>query len=444
MQHLLDVPTRLMGGAVLGVPVPIVAVAVLLAGGVAWLVARRAVRAVAATSLSQRRAFLLITVGAAGLLAASYGTIHFLSSVGEPLPVALLISAVVEGGAAALVVDLYARSATPGARVGKARVASWVFAAASCWANVTHSPASTWSGALIFGALPLLGLYLLEYQAGADRRERTHRSDPDRASWPVRVAVATWRRAWTGVATALGVDVNASDTETELALAARRAARATYRLRLALAADREHPTRRTARRVRRATRASQAARERAGVASDPGQAVALAVQVRELVHGPDSAADDWSDVAAAASRVYGSLVVPNRPSTPGQVVGHDGARVVQPAVHGDRTPPYDGARPATLNRPYGRTTPTGTRITHPDKTPDTARTARRTPNRTTPDVSDLIPLGQDAWRRLHNSGQHVTRDRVAAAIRDAGHTVSADRAAALWRELNNGRAPTLD
>ena len=291
-------------------PWPLIAAGVVTAGlvlVVAVRSGRRVVRSARRMTLMQVRAVAVLAVGTAGMLTAAYGTVRALYAMGQPLPFALMTSAAIEGGAIALAADLYIR-VRKGRPAARPRIASWAFALASAWANATHPPAgASWTGALLFGLVPLLGLYLIEYQAHAERPV----VQDGTAGWPVRVAQATWRRAWTALATWLGVDVNASDTDTERELAARRAARATYRLRLAQQANAAKPSRRTERRLRRRNRMAQAARERAGVATDPVQALRLATLMRELVHGPEQAADDWRDVAASASRVYGGLLLPD-------------------------------------------------------------------------------------------------------------------------------------
>lgn len=290
-------------------PWPLIAAAV-VAAGLALVVAvragRGAVRSARRMTLVQVRARAVLVLGTAGMLTAAYGTVRALLAMGQPLPFALTTSAAIEGGAIALAADLYirVREKRP---AGRPRIASWAFALASAWANATNPPAhASWTGALLFGLVPLLGLYMFEYQAHAERPAVKDGA----AGWPVRVARATWRRAWTALATWLGVDVNATDTDTERELAARRAARATYRLRLAQLEHAAKPSGRTERRLRRRNRTAQAARERAGVATDPVQALRLATLMRELVHGPEQAAADWHDVAASASRVYGGLLLP--------------------------------------------------------------------------------------------------------------------------------------
>jgi len=346
---------RTVGGA----PWPLIAAGAVAAGLLLILAvrsARRAVRSARRMTLVRVRAVAVLAVGTAGMLAAAYGTVRALYAMGQPLPLALATSAAIEGGAIAFAADLYirARKSRPATRP---RIASWAYALASAWANATHPPAhASWTGALLFGLVPLLGLYLIEYQAQAERPA----VQDGTAAWPVRVARAGWRRAWTALATWLGVDVNASDTDTERELAARRAARATYRLRLAQQENAAKPSARTARRLRRRNRTAQAARERAGVATDPVQALRLATLMRELVHGPEQAAADWHDVAASASRVYGGLLLPDAGGAVIDLSGRAPFSVNGPGVNLDgagvnRTPGGVNRRGGAVDRAGGST-----------------------------------------------------------------------------------------
>lgn len=294
-------------------PWPLIAAGVVVAvflAVVAVRAGRRAVRSARRVTLPRVRAVAVLAVGTAGMLAAAYGTVRALVAMGQPVPLALATSAAIEGGAVAFAADLYIQARKPKGDPGRPRVASWAYALASAWANATHPPAgASWTGSLIFGLVPLLGLYLIEYQAHSERSDRTGAAGRRRSSWPARFAGAAWRRGWTALATWLGVDVDATDTETERELAVRRAARATYRLRLAKHANEAAPSRRTGRLVRRWTRKTQAAQERAGVTADQVQAVRMSKLMRQLVDGPEQATGDWRDVAASASRVYGGTLL---------------------------------------------------------------------------------------------------------------------------------------
>lgn len=396
-----------------GLPWPVLAAGATVLAVLLWVAVRAARRTV---TLTRIRAGAVFAVGTAGMAAAAFGTVRSLVAWGQPLPLALATSATIEGGAIAFAADLYLRSRN-GQPAGRPRAFSWAFALASAYANAAHPPSSTTgAGVVIFGLLPLLGLCLIEYQAHTTRTVRIREA----TAWPARVLRAAWRRVWTQAAAAIGVDVEATDTAVERELAARRAAYATYRLRLAQLAHAARPGRRAARRLRKRTRAAQAARARAGVAADPGQAVLLAQHMRELVHGPDHAAGDWSDVAAAASRVYGGLIL-----TGGAYGAYNLA--VQPRTTGPDDAAAGTRTPSTTPR---------TRRTAITAVPD-ADSRTRTDSRTEarPDVADLVPVAQRVIAALAAAGEPVTRDRMAAEIRASGQSLSAARAHALWQQV---------
>ena len=412
---------RTVGGA----PWPILALCAVAAGLlliVAVRLGRRAVRSARRMSLVRVRAVAVLAVGTAGMLAAAYGTVRALYAMGQPLPLALATSAAIEGGAIAFAADLYirARKSRPATRP---RVASWAYALASAWANATHPPAhASWTGALLFGLVPLLGLYLIEYQAQAERPAAHDGS----AAWPVRVARASWRRVWTALATWLGVDVNASDTDTERELAARRAARATYRLRLTQQANAASPSGRTARRLRRRNRTAQAARERAGVATDPVQALRLATLMRELVHGPEQAAADWHDVAASASRVYGGLLLPDARGAVIDLSGRETPAIDGPGVNHGGVDVNRGERP--VDRRDGSTNGTAVRrlrTSHGSTEPGTASASasaarggstRRGSTATVTPLAEVVPNPVDvAFHEALAEGRVASLGELAAA-----------------------------
>lgn len=399
------------------------AVAALVASGVLYLLyrllraaGRATLRGARRFSLAHLRRSSVLAVGAAGMVAAAYGTVRALHDMGQPLPLALATSAAIEGGAIYLAADLYIR-AREGKPALRPRLASWGYALASAWANATHppTPGTSWSGALVFGLVPLLGLYLIEYQAHAERA----RTRQEITAWPLRVAVAAWRRAWTAVATWLGVDVNASDTDTERELAARRAARATYRLRLAQQAGNSE------RKIRRLTRASQAARERAGVASDPRQALRLAVMMRELVHGPEHAAGDWSNVTASASRVYGGLLL----------AGPDGLLDLTGRSSEAKPAPVVSAEVVRPDRPVHRTARELEADRGPDRSPGPVNNGGGS-ERTTSAMEGLSPAVRSA---IEDLGEDLSKRTLIKAVRSAGESISSDRAAEVVRTVKRER-----
>lgn len=399
---------------------------VLAAGATALLVllvftirvARRTV------TLARIRGGAALTVGVAGMGVAACGTVGALTAWGQPWPLAMATSAAIEGGAVALAADLYLR-ARAGHAVTRARIASWAYAVASAAANAAHPPSgASGVGALIFGAVPLLGLYLIEYQAHATRTTTARTT----AAWPIRVARAAWRRAWTQAAAWLGADIDATDTAVERELAARRAAYATYQLRLTQLAHAHKPTRRAARRLRKRTRAAQSARSRAGVAADPAQALLLAQHMRELVHGPEHATGDWSNVAAAAARVYGGLILTGGADGPYTFDGH--TRTTPPdTTEADTSTP---SAPARTRRTTITAAPNADSRLRTDSRP-----AGRTDSRTDPraDVDDLVPMAMRVLADLTTADGPLTRDRMAAEIRARGQSISAARAHALWQRV---------
>ena len=400
-----------------GLPWPVLAAGATVLAVLLWVAVRIALRTV---TLARIRSGAAFAVGTAGMAAAAFGTIRSLIAWGQPLPLALATSATIEGGAIYFAADLYLRSRN-GQPAGRPRAFSWGFALASAYANAAHPPSSTTgAGVVIFGLLPLLGLCLIEYQAHTTRTVNIREA----AAWPIRVARAAWRRAWTQAATAIGVDVDATDTTIERELAARRAAYATYRLRQAQLTHDTNPTRRAARRLRRRTRTAQAARSRADVAADPAQAVRLSQHMRELVHGAEHAVGDWSNVAAAASRVYGGVILTGGADGPYNLA-------VQARTNPGDTADGDARTPSSPART--RRTPI---IAVPDvdsQSEADGRTDARTDARA--DLADLVPLAQEVIADLTDAGEPVTRDRMAAEIRARGQSISAARANALWQQV---------
>ncbi|WP_431894654.1 DUF2637 domain-containing protein [Nonomuraea sp. bgisy101] len=91
----------------------------------------------------------------------------------------------------------------------------------------------------------------------------------------------------------------------------------------------------------------------------------------------------------------------------------DAVRLAPPA------PPLAELPPAPRKRP----TPNGKRT----------RTAKRTT--AAPDVDDLMPLGWQVAADLEARGLTLTRDRLLSAVREAGQSISSDRASALLARL---------
>lgn len=389
-------------------------------------------------TLARVRSGTAFVVGTVGLATAAFGTVRSLHAWGQPLPLAIMTSATIEGGAIYFAADLYMRT-REGRAAGWARWLSWTFAAASSYANMAHPPSNTTgAGVIIFGLLPLLGLTLIEYQAFAGRIVAVVTSD----AWPVRVIRAAWRRGWTQIAAACGVDVDATDTTVERELAARRAAAAMYRLRRAQLAYDADPKHRGERRLRRRARQAQAARSAAAVATDPEQAVRLAQYMRDLVHGPEQAVGDWSDIPTAAARVFGREIPGLRPAP---IEGPDPTEYDAPAgelttdqatdAAGDDGPDPTATGPDPVVAGSGQ---------NGDRSPDADTTAlagmASDAERVRYAMAHLPPLAgpADAVAWLADRGHVVDPEAARTAIRRARHARTANHAEVIEFQRNAG------
>lgn len=461
--------------------------------------ARAADHATGALAWGSKR--LTVVIGGAGIAVASYGVVMFLRGVGLPWPLAVLGSAVIEGGILVLKLEGYRAIHAKGDHT-PARNLAWLFIAASAWANFTHPPqGAERTGALIFGLFPILGAALIEFNAWTlrrDLRRRAVRGDAGELPrpGPVRMAAALWHRGWATASVRLGIQVEASDEHTDRALRAQRAARALYRLRLtaqreAVAGGRRK--RRLARRIEHDRHRAQRALDLANVGTDRDQATRVAARVRAMVTAPDLALGDWSDVRVVANTVADLTALPDLvtsavrdpgavpllrngldlsalsrelapPTSAPQMAKTHGSSVVKMAEGASEylaearratdRPGRDrvsGANSADTRRPSqpsdAEASPVAGRKPSAWSTPPRRkgqRNGRRNANRAEPDVSDLIPLGQELFREIREEDGTVTRARLVEAFRQRHGSLSNDRASALWRMLNNGRAPTVD
>lgn len=376
---------------------------------------RRCREAHAAQVFAWISARLTFIVGGAGVAVASYGVVMFLRSVGLPWLVAILGSVLIEGGILTLTVKMYEAI---GARRSHSatRNLAWLFVAASAWANITHPPGGTnHTGALVFGAFPVLGAVLIEFHAWTTGRRTAQRSDSEERVLP-RLLRACWCRLWAAAAARLGVDIHARDTDVERWLRARKAARQLHRLQQA---------------------------DQGSSALARWQASRLEVRARRALMTANAPADTEMHRQVLRTRRMSGAV-------------RDMARDRAPSEPWDPAPPrlarqHEPGPPSAAAQQRGRTKRSRPAATGQDTGPrqeatqprpsSSRRTNRKTRNRTSPDVSDLIEAGQAIYLNLRRSGQPLNRDRFLKAMREAGHALSTDRATALWRELNNGRAP---
>lgn len=391
-------------------------------------------RSTRTTSTGVAARWLTRLLGGAGIAVASYGVVMFLRDAGLPWLLAILGSVLIEGSIARFALEVY-RATRAGEDASTARRYVRLAVAASAAANVLHAPTGSLLGALLFATFPLFGAAVVEFDANVLARQRSGPSgQAGRAASFTRLASAAVARLWAYLAAALGLDVDARDTDVERGMRIRKAGRLMYALQVADARGGWFAERR----ARRLEVRAQRARAAAGVPQDVAAHRAVLAHMRML----------------AATRAEARDLAPFEPWTPA-LAGPGGADA---APDGSA----DGQRASTrTGRRTGRVSSARTgeaadrRVTSTDMRTDqrtntrtntrtSGRTDRRPKRRTGPDVTDLIPLGQTVYRELHEADEPLTRDRFTSAVRERGHSISGDRASALWRAVSNGHAPALD
>lgn len=439
-------------GAVGAVPWPAYAA---VGGGLAVLLVATGL-AFRATSRSRGEAaarWSTRLIGGSGIAVASFGVVMFLRDAGLPWPLAILGSVLVEGGIARFAMEVY-RATRAGEDATVARRMVWLAVAVSAVANVTHAPVGSTVGSWVFAAFPLFGAMVVEFDASVIARSRRTRQGgpPPRGPALSRLAAAAWTRLWATVAARLGLDVDASDTDVERSLRAQKAGRLLYALRMA---DRGTGWLSRAR-VAWLHRRVRAAYDAANIPADAAMHRMVLRTMRTHASLLDEARDEapyepWTLVPYAygpgAGPAYGNPFEPlgardSRTHMSGPAVREvtSGAQRTDPrtdprtagARDADDTEPRTPVKGRTTERAYASRGGFRTRTNRP--------TADRTSGVRTPDVTELVPYGQQVYAELLAGGQRVTRDRLAAEIRSRGHTLGAARASALWAELNNGHA----
>ena len=188
---------------------------------------------------------------------------------------------------------------------------AWTLVGFSAAMNAVHAP--NWWSRPVLAAIPALATWLIELQLRA-KLHHVHQGavSPDEEEsgrpGPVRLVVLLWQHTWSAIFAALGLDTRASSGAIARAALAQRAALRVYRLRLALVADRG--TRRHRRRVARYRRQAQRALDRADVATDPEQALAVVRRLAALTRADDVARLDLTDTAAVLALLESLAVTP--------------------------------------------------------------------------------------------------------------------------------------
>ncbi|MGW2389587.1 hypothetical protein ACWCYK_08820 [Streptomyces lydicamycinicus] len=255
-------------------------------------------------------------VALGGVAVSVYGLWGFATeTVHLPTLLAVAFISVFDAAEMTLLVMLY-RTADP--QVGWTRElhlmhrTAWTLVAFSGAMNAVHAP--NWWARPVLAAVPALAAWLIELQL----RSKLHAPKPDEDDsvrpGPARLVALLWQHAWSGIFALLGLDARTSSSAIARAALAQRAALRVYRLRLALEAapmpGRPRSARRAQRRRERLRGRAQKALDRADVATDPGQSLALVRRLAALTRAEEVALLDYSDAPAVLELIEDLAVTP--------------------------------------------------------------------------------------------------------------------------------------
>ncbi|TBO57025.1 hypothetical protein EYS09_24800 [Streptomyces kasugaensis] len=227
-------------------------------------------------------------------------------TIGLPEPLAVAFIGVFDAAEMVLLVMLY-RTADP--EVGWTRElhlmhrTAWVLVAFSGAMNAVHAP--NWWARPVLAAIPALAAWLIELQL----RSKLHApdvDDTDARPGPARLVALLWQHAWSALFALWGLDANSSSSAIARSAMAQRAARRLYRFRLVLDAevpDRERAKRRADRKREGLQGRAQKALDRADIATDRRQALAMARRMVTLTGVEDLARLDYADPRAVQKKI---------------------------------------------------------------------------------------------------------------------------------------------
>ncbi|MFC8202159.1 DUF2637 domain-containing protein [Streptomyces sp. NPDC057298] len=179
---------------------------------------------------------------------------------------------------------------------------AWLLVAFSAAMNAVHAP--NWWARPVLAAVPALAAWLIELQLRSKLHHVRPGQDDDMGRpGPARLVALLWQHAWAGLFALLGLDARTSSSAIARAALVQRAALRVYRLRLALEAGKT-------RRVRRWRRKAQKALDRADVAVDSDQALALARRLAMLTGADAFAALDYRRPEAVLSLIEDLAITP--------------------------------------------------------------------------------------------------------------------------------------
>ncbi|MFE8960315.1 coiled-coil domain-containing protein [Streptomyces iakyrus] len=179
---------------------------------------------------------------------------------------------------------------------------AWMLVAFSAAMNAVHAP--NWWARPVLAAVPALAAWLIELQLRSKLHHVRPGQDDDTARpGPARMVALLWQHAWAELFALLGLDARTSSSAIARAALAQRAALRVYRLRLALEAGKD-------RKVRRWRRKAQKALDRADVAVDREQALALARRLATLTGADAFAALDYRQPATILALIEDLAITP--------------------------------------------------------------------------------------------------------------------------------------
>lgn len=259
---------------------------------VSWLLAHRTV----------------VAVGAAGMAVSMHGLFGFARDVlALPVPLAIGFVAILDGATAALVFLLYGLvKNNPGqwtAQMQETRRGARVMVGLSAAANFYEAPPQSGVvGAIFLALVPIIAAWMTERNLAAHRIAAlagTGQDDHARPG-PLRLITIGWHALWARTFAFLGLDANATSGAMARAARARRAADLLDTYRSAVQASKARTlhgrkARAADRRLTELKERATVALDRADVATDPAQALAVAQRMATRTQVPALAVLDWAD-----------------------------------------------------------------------------------------------------------------------------------------------------
>ncbi|WP_367131419.1 MULTISPECIES: hypothetical protein [Streptomyces] len=255
-------------------------------------------------------------VALGGVAVSVHGLWGFATATGHLThPLAVAFISVFDAAEMTLLVQMY-RSADPA--VGWTRElrlmhrTAWLLVGFSAAMNAVHAP--TWWSRPVLAAVPALAAWLIELQLRSKLHHQRPDEEDDARPGPARLVALLWQHAWSSLFALLGLDARSSSSAIARAALAQRAALRVYRLRLALETPatglQPRARRRAQRRTEKLRGKAQKALDRADVATDGGQALALVRRLAAITRAEEVARLDYRDAPAVLALIEDLAVTP--------------------------------------------------------------------------------------------------------------------------------------